>query len=196
MIGIYKIQNLTNNKVYVGSSKSLKRRQYQHFFQLKNNKHGNAYLQYSYNKYGKESFVFYILEECTEEELIDRESYWIEYYNSANPISGYNLDSFECGRRKLSSLSKAKMKNSNREKKKINQFDLFGNLLNTFDSIKESARKLNIDRRAIQGVLTKKHSTTKGYVFRYLNEQFSFDSKNICEYYYGNIASLLKKPHN
>ena len=130
MIGIYKIQNLINNKVYIGSSKSLKRRQYQHFFQLKKGKHDNTYLQYSYNKYGKDSFIFFVLEICAEDKLLERESYWINFYESSNHSKGYNLDSYEAGRKETHFLTKDKMKQSNRDKKKVKQFDLLGNLLN------------------------------------------------------------------
>lgn len=196
MIGIYKIQNLVNNKVYVGSSKSLKRRQYEHYFQLKNNKHKNSYLQHSYNKYGKESFVFFILEECLEEQLLEREEYWIKHYNSSDSKFGYNLDSFESGRRKINISTKTKMKSSNKTLKSIKQFDLLGNIINEFDSIKEASIKLNIHRRAIQNILNKKRSSCKGFVFRYSCEEFSFDSKNICEYYYGNVTPVLRELHN
>ena len=60
--GIYIIENLINNKIYVGSSINLKRRKYFHFNYLRNNKHGNKHLQLSFNKYGEECFNFKIIE--------------------------------------------------------------------------------------------------------------------------------------
>ena len=39
-------------------------------------------------KYGKDAFTFEILEECTPEQLNERESYWIKYYDTIN--NGYN----------------------------------------------------------------------------------------------------------
>lgn len=171
MIGIYKIQNLINNKIYVGSSKSLKRRQYQHFMLLKKNKHGNPYLQHSYNKYGKDSFVFFVLEECLEEQLIERESYWITYYNSANSKFGYNIDSFESGRRKVSDSSKIKMKSSNKTLKSISQYDLNDNFICSFDSIKECSLMLNLKRQSIQRVLKNKKKSTGGFSFKYNVEE-------------------------
>ena len=57
---------------------------------LKNNKHGNSYLQNSWNKYGEENFKFIILEECESINLNDREKYYIKYYNSINRKYGYN----------------------------------------------------------------------------------------------------------
>lgn len=78
MIGIYKIVNLIDNKVYIGQSKMLEIRKEQHFQKLRANKHGNRYLQFAFNKYGEENFKFEIIEEC--ENLNERETYWFNYY--------------------------------------------------------------------------------------------------------------------
>jgi hypothetical protein len=43
-------------------------------------------------KYGKDNFACEIVEKCdTLDELNERESYWIEYFQSRNPEIGYNL---------------------------------------------------------------------------------------------------------
>jgi group I intron endonuclease len=60
--GIYKILNIKNNKVYVGSSINLSNREYKHFWMLTNNSHDNLYLQNSFNKFGKDFFKFEVLE--------------------------------------------------------------------------------------------------------------------------------------
>lgn len=91
MIGIYEIRNLINNKVYIGQAKNIKRRWSYHKSKLKLNKHWNKYLQYSYNKYNKENFVFKIIEECNIEDLSRKESYWCNLFNSFNRKNGYNL---------------------------------------------------------------------------------------------------------
>ena len=62
--GIYKITNKVNGKFYIGSANNLKRRKWEHFCNLKHNKHCNKKLQYSYNKYSKENFKFEILSNC------------------------------------------------------------------------------------------------------------------------------------
>lgn len=89
--GIYMITNLRNNKRYVGSSKNLSSRKWQHFNNLKNNTHANKYLQSSYNKHGVEFFNFSILQKCSLEDLITRENYWIEIFSSLDSKYGYNL---------------------------------------------------------------------------------------------------------
>ena len=92
-IGIYKILNLKNKKVYIGSSTDLKQRLRTHKYQLKENKHGNTHLQASFNKYGKDNFLCEIIEITSKENLIEREIYWINYYQSLNRKKGYNKSS-------------------------------------------------------------------------------------------------------
>lgn len=80
--GIYKIMNIVNNKIYVGSAVDLRKRKSQHFSNLKNNKHVNKHLQSSYNKHGLENFKFEILEYVKDKEmLIEREQYYIDTLN-------------------------------------------------------------------------------------------------------------------
>ncbi len=89
MIGIYKIENLINNKIYIGQSTNCEDREHSHFVNLRLNSHHNKYLQRSYNKYGKENFIFEIIEVCEENKLNEREIYWIEFLDSIS--KGYNM---------------------------------------------------------------------------------------------------------
>lgn len=90
--GIYAIKNKINNKLYIGKSIDVNVRYYsRHRKNLINNNHGNDHLQKSWNKYGEQNFEFYIIEECSEEKLNEREIYWINYYKSYNNKYGYNM---------------------------------------------------------------------------------------------------------
>lgn len=89
--GIYMIKNILNNKVYIGKSVNIIRRWRKHKSDLNNNKHNNHHLQYSWNKYGSEYFDFSIIEECLEDELNNREIYYIQLYNAYNDLYGYNM---------------------------------------------------------------------------------------------------------
>lgn len=91
MIGIYKIVNTIDGKMYVGYSKNLSGRKRSHFWQLSNNRHGNEYLQHAYNKYGKDSFMFEIIEECDIKEVYAREHHWVNTLNTLDQEFGYNL---------------------------------------------------------------------------------------------------------
>ena len=94
--GIYKIENIINNKIYIGSSHDLKGREQQHFYLLRNNKHHNAHLTNAVKKYGIANFKFSIVEEISEieniselkEYILQRENYWI---NTSNKESLYNI---------------------------------------------------------------------------------------------------------
>lgn len=89
MKGIYKITNLKNNKVYIGQSERLNEREREHLYRLERNEHNNEYLQKSYNKYGKDNFIFEVVEETND--LNNRELYWINEYGGINSELNYNL---------------------------------------------------------------------------------------------------------
>jgi len=90
MIGVYAIRNKINNKHYIGLSVDIKSRFRLHKFKLGHKIHPNKHFQKSVEKYGIENFEFLVLEICKEEELSDREIYYINFYNSKNSHYGYN----------------------------------------------------------------------------------------------------------
>ena len=86
---IYKITNKVNNKTYIGQTiKTVQKR----FTQHKNNSNKPYFSQIALykamNKYGIENFVCEEIEEVANEQLDEREKYWIKYYDSY--YSGYN----------------------------------------------------------------------------------------------------------
>lgn len=91
--GIYCIENAVNNKKYIGQSTNIADRWRRHISELNMGLHHNDYLQKSWIKYGQEMFLFYILEECGETQLNDKERYYIEKYNTLDRDKGYNLKS-------------------------------------------------------------------------------------------------------
>ena len=93
MIGIYKITNKINNKVYIGQSCNIEQRWKEHRsrpYQIKAEQY-DSYFYKSVRKYGLDNFNFEVLEECTLEELNDKEIKWIQFYNSTDNSKGYNL---------------------------------------------------------------------------------------------------------
>lgn len=91
--GIYKITNLINNKVYIGQSKNIERRKYRHFRNYNDNIASATYNNHLYSamrKYGKENFLFEIIEECLPEQLNEKEKFFIHLYDSSNIEKGYN----------------------------------------------------------------------------------------------------------
>lgn len=92
MIGIYKIENLINHKIYVGQSVHIERRWKEHCFPSTNSLISNAI-----KKYGKENFSFQILEECSEEELDNKEISYIKQFDCITP-KGYNIKDYVDGK--------------------------------------------------------------------------------------------------
>lgn len=92
MCGIYLITNTITHKVYVGQSTDIKRRWSEHKARAFNN-NNNCYnnpLYRSMRKYGAEAFTFSVLCECLEEELNEKEKFFIIQFNSVVP-NGYNV---------------------------------------------------------------------------------------------------------
>ena len=75
---IYKIVNIINNKMYVGSAINFRKRKNLHLKNLRDNKHHSKYLQSSYNKHGVENFEFCIIELCDRNKILEREQYYID----------------------------------------------------------------------------------------------------------------------
>lgn len=87
---IYRILCLYNNFSYVGLCSNFKDREYRHFKSLENGTN-SEFLQNDYNKYGKEYFVFEILERTPNDKkiLAVKEIEWTIKLNSIFP-NGYN----------------------------------------------------------------------------------------------------------
>lgn len=86
------IKNIINNKVYIGSSKDIISRWNQHKNLLRKNKHYNPYLQHVYNLYSENNLNFEIIETCSDDILLQREQYWMDYFQSYNKENGYNIE--------------------------------------------------------------------------------------------------------
>lgn len=83
MIGIYKITNKKDGKIYIGQSNDLERRLDEH--QQVRSMTIDDYI----NILGKENFNFEILEECSLDELDKKEQEYIAKFNSVK--NGYNI---------------------------------------------------------------------------------------------------------
>lgn len=84
MIGVYKITNLVNGKVYIGSSRNIKKRITDHFKPSKISSRIKYPLYQDISKYGRKNFRIEILEECRIENLEELETKYIQQYFGEN----------------------------------------------------------------------------------------------------------------
>lgn len=186
--GIYKITNLVNLKIYIGSAVCFYNRFRLHISDLLNNNHYNDHLQAAFNKYGIGNFKFEIIKICKDKQLEDCERCYIKVLKVRNPKIGYNKNEDPYTRlgailsketrekisnslkgRKLSEKSLEKLKEVIREKlaKSILQLDLEGNIVKKWESINKAGIDLNIPPTNIVANLKNKTKTCRGYVFIY-----------------------------
>lgn len=180
-IHIYVIKNIINNKIYIGSTKNIISRKYYHFNQLKNNHHHSKHLQNAYNKYDKNNFIFYIIEECNEINRYEREVYHININNSYKKEYGYNLYKPSIYGFTCSDETRIKLRNSNYNKSvvvAIDMYDLFGNFINSFSSYKECKLLTNINTSITHGIINKKRKSYKGYTFVLKGQPFTYKPSN------------------
>lgn len=127
--GIYKILNTKNGKFYIGSSKNLRKRLYEHFRELNLGIHSNKHLQNAWIKYGKEGFKFYILkiidntENFTDTKLRELETEYIQKTMCYKPEIGYNFIPGGLGTSNLpcSEETKKKISEANKGRKAYNK---------------------------------------------------------------------------
>ena len=132
MAHIYKITNILNDKKYVGKTeKDLESRWKQHLYKATSD--GPMVISQAIRKYGKENFKFEVIEKCLSEDVNKKESYWIG-----------KLDTFENGYN--STLGGDGAVGTKRERgavhpdaKAVDQYDLKGKYLCTYDSMGEGA---------------------------------------------------------
>jgi len=92
--GVYAIRNKITGAVYIGStSHNFRIRFKTHRKLLRRNRHDNIYLQRAWNKYGEESFEFFIVESmaASPDIIVKAEQRWIDYYRQSTEIDCYNL---------------------------------------------------------------------------------------------------------
>jgi len=90
MYYIYKIENIRNQKKYIGLTNNIVRRRSRHFTDLKFGRHDNKLLQKEYDIFGKDAFHFSILyeQDVDYEEISRQEKIFIKQFDSYH--NGYN----------------------------------------------------------------------------------------------------------
>lgn len=113
--GVYVIENNITLKRYYGSAANLRTRKNAHWKRLQSGTHANIHLQRSWNKHGKDCFVFRVVEYVDLDCLIDVEQKYIDLN-----VDGYNIA--PCARSRLgvkvSSESRQRMSQAHKGKRR------------------------------------------------------------------------------
>ena len=79
--GVYGIRHDASGRIYVGSSKCVRTRIYQHLRALLAKRHHSRHFQRAWNKYGQEAFTVFLLEKVGASKMLDeREQFWMDYF--------------------------------------------------------------------------------------------------------------------
>jgi group I intron endonuclease len=181
--GIYIIENLVNNKIYVGSTNNLDGRKGRHFSSLRKNKHHNKHLQFSFNKYKEDNFKFYVLEECKIKNLANREQYYIDklkpqYNKRLIAENNQGLKHSEEAKRKISIAHKGNTHNLGRKQSKesvvkrekvVLQLTKNGEFIKEWKSLSEIERELNFNKGNISNCCKGKKLTAYKYKWQFKN---------------------------
>lgn len=117
---IYKFQNKIDGKIYIGQSINPEKRKYEHLYGRK--KGTNTYFDKALGKYGLENFDFEVIDYTNNIKKIDElEKYYIKKYNCLKP-NGYNI--LKGGRKQRGAWNS----------KEIDEYDLNGNYINSYES--------------------------------------------------------------
>ena len=220
--GIYKLINIVNNKIYIGSSINLHNRIKRHLYDFKYQCHPNIKLLRACNKYGIDMFdveIINIFENISKEKLLKLEEELIIKNDCIN--NGYNLiinnsDMFKSINKDNNHI----LKNINNQSIAVIAFDIkTGNIINRFNSISDAARFLNtsssnisrickgylnyikgctfcyeIDYDVNKSYIKKHHALNKKFTKEHINNLRSSSEKNkgIKVYKFDNIGNLLK----
>lgn len=163
--GVYCIISPTG-KVYIGSSKSFKKRAVRHLSYLRRNVHHSIKLQCAFNKYTIDKFLFVVLKKTTdiinaEQEFLDKYKPYIDNYNILKTAITY----------KPFKLSKDSIQKAIQKKMiKVVRISCDGKEVVIFPSISEAAKSVGTQSTNISKVCDGKFSSMCGYQFVYFSE--------------------------
>jgi hypothetical protein len=159
---IYKITNKIDNKIYVGQTiQNVEARWKDHLKKGSNCR----YLKSAINKYGLDNFDFKLVCITFDNQLDDMEIKYIEQYNSLVP-NGYNLrQGGNSGRHNAE--TKQKIAETLLKNRKVIQFDIQGNRLNTFNSCTEAAESVGNSPSTIGHCCNGDIKTAAGFRWKY-----------------------------
>ena len=190
--GIYCIENKITNMVYIGLSKNINNRWKEHKYRLNRNIHPNNKLQNAWNKYGEESFEFFVLEKCDKNIIYEREKYWIQQYKSYDRNLGYNLSTGGENTSEGSTWSN-EQKDAFSQKlnpKKVIQVDIYGNIIKTWRSASNADRILDLSASKIKQCCEHQAIHCGNYLWFYEDDEMLNDKEVIRKFVLSNSSYI------
>ena len=191
---IYRIYNLETNESYVGQTvKDIQYRFKEHIREAKRSLRGEkrefSYFHRLLLYYGEENFTVELLEEVPDSLADEREMYWIEYYDSY--FQGYNSTKggqnrprgeltkesndkwgqVKAGGMNIQEVISQGLYNpygNNNAGKKVGQFNLQGELINTYSAASIASKETGISASGIRNVCNGKQKKSGGYVWKWI----------------------------
>ena len=198
--GIYCIENRKNHKKYIGQSTNIYHRFTSHQSKLRRGIHENIHLQYAWNKYGEQSFEFYIIKKVDNIKALDYfERYYIKLLDTYR--NGYNRDMGGSNNYKAKKPNEVIQKQINtvhnlsqeeRENRYNNMVNAHlhesipilqlslddGSIINEWISMRKAAHDLGYDQCCIWECVNHVRRTYKKYIWIKKEEFDNFDLKN------------------
>lgn len=179
---IYRIRNIANGRLYIGSAKSIKSRWRRHKKDLKRGKHHSVFLQRSWNKYGEGAFAFEVVESCSVDFLCIRENFYLKKHKPAynNCPTAYCQIGRKLTKEHIQKITAYVRANGVRQpastweqkRKRVAMHDGdSGEIIQKFESLSHACRFLGRDFRfvsTISGCCTGKRKTAYGYKWSFI----------------------------
>ncbi len=174
--GVYGIVNLSNGRIYIGSTGSLCKRKRTHRFDLIRGECRSKAMLQDFKKGHR--FDFFTIETAADkEDRLDREQFWITFYRASNSSTGYNTcpnSRTSIGvKRNDETLKKLSESHIGKPqpwlRKRVHQLDLDGIFIREFPSITEASRFCGFKRPNgnIVSAASGNQKTAYGYKWRY-----------------------------
>lgn len=167
---IYKITHKSTHQSYIGQTHNFIDRWRAHIA-------GNdSPIQKALSAEGPTAFTFEVIEECSKEDVKDRETYWIDYYHAYE--AGYNTNSGEGSRSKQygNATKPAIVKTKRSSINSPDGIDAYdpktGQLVAHYNSIADANRALGKEGTGnISAVCRGRGKTAYGYIWKYTTPQ-------------------------
>jgi len=162
---IYILRDPIDNEIrYVGKTINPKRRLAEHIAECKRYNHHRA----KWIKkliLNRQKPILEIVKICPLSEFEKYETHYIKLYKSRKLTNSDSTGQGSSGRRK--SIIKKSIKKISRN---VYQFDLVGNFMGEYISVRDASRRLHINHTLIVRCCNKEYKHTSGFIFSYTNE--------------------------